>query len=42
MTKLAVHNAASLTLIAVEMGVVPATRVPARLFENVSLSHQNT
>jgi DNA-binding NarL/FixJ family response regulator len=37
MQKLGVHNAASLTLIAVQMGVVSATRVPAMLFESVPL-----
>ena len=41
MQKLGVHNAASLTLVAVQMGVVSASRVPARLFESVPLSHSN-
>ncbi|MBV8101584.1 MAG: response regulator transcription factor [Verrucomicrobia bacterium] len=35
MQKLGVHNAASLTLIAVQMGVVSTTRVPAKMFESV-------
>jgi DNA-binding NarL/FixJ family response regulator len=34
MQKLGVHNAASVTLVAVQMGVVSASRVPARLFES--------
>jgi DNA-binding NarL/FixJ family response regulator len=41
MQKLGVHNAASVTLVAVQMGVVSASRVPARLFETAPLSHPN-
>ena len=37
MQKLGAHNAASLTLIAIQMGVVAATRVPEMLFESVPL-----
>jgi DNA-binding NarL/FixJ family response regulator len=37
MQKLGVHNAASLTLIAVQMGIVPACSVPAGLLEILSL-----
>jgi two-component system response regulator NreC len=37
MQKLGVHNAASLTLVAVRMGIVPASSVPADLLENLSL-----
>jgi DNA-binding NarL/FixJ family response regulator len=37
MQKLGVHNAASLTLVAVQMGIVPACRVPAGLLEDLSL-----
>ena len=37
MHKLGVHNAASLTLVAVQMGVVSATRVSAKPFESVLL-----
>ena len=33
MQKLGVHNAASLTLVAVRMGIVPASSVPAGLFK---------
>jgi DNA-binding NarL/FixJ family response regulator len=40
MTKLAVHNAASLTLIAVQLGVVSATRAPV-LAEGASLPPPN-
>ena len=40
MHKLGVHNAASLTLIAVQMGVVCATKVPGMLFESVPLPPQ--
>jgi DNA-binding NarL/FixJ family response regulator len=40
MQKLGVHNAASLTLIAVQMGIVPACSVPAGLFKGCSFSHQ--
>ena len=38
MQKLGVHNAASLTLVAVQMGIVPASSVPARLLESLSFS----
>jgi DNA-binding NarL/FixJ family response regulator len=38
MQKLGVHNAASVTLMAVKMGLVSASSVPARLFESVPLS----
>jgi DNA-binding NarL/FixJ family response regulator len=41
MQKLGVHNAASVTLIAVKMGVVSASRVLARPFESVPLSDPN-
>ena len=37
MQKLGVHNAASLTLVAVRMGIVPACNVPAGLLESLSL-----
>ena len=37
MHKVGVHNAASLTLIAVRMGLVPTNRVAARLLESVLL-----
>jgi DNA-binding NarL/FixJ family response regulator len=37
MQKLGVHNAASLTLVAVRMGIVPASSVPAGLLESLSL-----
>ena len=37
MQKLGVHNAASLTLVAVRMGFVPASSVPAGLLESLSL-----
>ena len=39
MQKLGVHNAASLTLVAVQMGIVSASSVPAGLFESLSFSH---
>jgi DNA-binding NarL/FixJ family response regulator len=38
MQKLGVHNAASLTLAAVRMGIVPASSAPAGLFETLSFS----
>jgi DNA-binding NarL/FixJ family response regulator len=38
MQKLGVHNAASLTLVAVRMGIVPASSAPAGLLETLSLS----
>jgi DNA-binding NarL/FixJ family response regulator len=37
MQKLGVHNAASLTLVAVQMGIVPACSVPAGLLKSLSL-----
>ena len=37
MQKLGVHNAASLTLLAVQMGIVPARRVPTDPLESLSL-----
>ena len=37
MQKLGVHNAASLTLVAVQMGIVPSYGVPAGLLESLSL-----
>jgi DNA-binding NarL/FixJ family response regulator len=40
MQKLGVHNAASLTLVAVQMGIVPASNVPANLFKSFPASHQ--
>jgi DNA-binding NarL/FixJ family response regulator len=40
MQKLGVHNAASLTLVAVQMGVVPAANLPTDLFKSFSLSRQ--
>jgi len=39
MQKLGVHNAASLTLVAVQMGFVPACIVPAGLLKSLSLPH---
>jgi DNA-binding NarL/FixJ family response regulator len=41
MQKLGVHNAASLTLVAVQMGIVPAYSVPAGLLKNLSLSRSS-
>lgn len=40
MQKLGVHNAASLTLVAVQMGLVPACSVPEGMFKSSSFSHQ--
>jgi DNA-binding NarL/FixJ family response regulator len=40
MQKLGVHNAASLTLTAVQMGMVAASSVPAGLFGSFAFSHQ--
>ena len=37
MQKLGVHNAASLTLVAVQMGIVPACSVQAGLLDSLSL-----
>jgi DNA-binding NarL/FixJ family response regulator len=37
MQKLGVHNAASLTLVAVQMGIVAGTKVPAMMFESLPL-----
>ena len=39
MQKLGVHNAASLTLVAVRMGIVPAYSVPADLLKSLSIPH---
>lgn len=36
-----VHNAATVTLIAVKMGVVPASSIATRLLESVPLSQPN-
>jgi len=40
MQKLGVHNAASLTLVAVQMGIVPGPSMPTDLFKSFRLSHQ--
>jgi DNA-binding NarL/FixJ family response regulator len=40
MQKLGVHNAASLTLVAVQMGIVPTVNVSTDLFKSFSFSHQ--
>jgi DNA-binding NarL/FixJ family response regulator len=40
MHKLGVHNAASLTLVAVQMGMVPASSVQAGLFKSFPFSHR--
>jgi DNA-binding NarL/FixJ family response regulator len=40
MHKLGVHNAASLTLVAVQMGIVPASSIQAGLFKNFPFSHR--
>jgi DNA-binding NarL/FixJ family response regulator len=40
MHKLGVHNAASLTLVAVQMGIVPASSVQAGLFKSFPFSHR--
>ena len=40
MQKLGVHNAASLTLAAVQMGIVPAPSIPTDFYKNFSYSHQ--
>jgi DNA-binding NarL/FixJ family response regulator len=40
MQKLDVHNAASLTLAAVQMGIVPDASIPTNLFKRFSLSNQ--
>ena len=42
MQKLGVHNAASLTLVAVRMGIVPACAVPEDLLKSLSLPHLAT
>ena len=39
MQKLGVHNAASLTRVAVQMGIVPACEVPRGSFKSLSLPH---
>jgi hypothetical protein len=36
--KLGVHNAASLTLVAVQMGIVPASSIQAGLFKSFPFS----
>jgi DNA-binding NarL/FixJ family response regulator len=41
MQKLGIHNAASLTLAAVQMGIVPFSRVPADLFQG-SVGRENS
>src|SRR4029077_14477850 len=40
MQKLGVHNAASLTLVAVQMGIVPASSIRAGLFKSFPFSHR--
>src|SRR5258708_39300711 len=40
MHKLRVHNAASLTLVAVQMGIVPASRIPTTLFKSLPFSRR--
>ncbi len=40
MQKLGVHNAASLTLVAVQMGIVPASNVQASLFKSFPFSRR--
>ena len=40
MQKLGVHNAASLTLVAVQMGIVPASSIRAGLFKSLPFSHR--
>jgi DNA-binding NarL/FixJ family response regulator len=40
MQKLGVHNAASLTLVAVQMGIVPASSIQRGLFKSFPFSHR--
>lgn len=40
MHKLGVHNAASLTLVAVHMGIVPASSIQTGLFKSLPFSHR--